>query len=147
MTGRVADRSYDDRVLQAFRTACDRNPEGTASPADVVKEMRTHGAMLARDTVIDIADIMRRLLGEPAESTMAVVRDERGVTHVAIRLPDEEDGHDEAPVIGALCEDTMDNLLSGMFTAWKAGEIEEGLPDCMSCLVRESAPGPIRGTS
>jgi hypothetical protein len=65
-----------------------------------------------------------------------VVRDDMGVTHVAIRLPDEEDGPGEPPVIGALCEDTIDNLLGGSYTAWTADEVGEGLSDCMSCLVR-----------
>ena len=76
-----------------------------------------------------------------------VVRDERGVMHVAIRLPEEEDGPGEEPVIGALCEVTIDNLLGGSFMAWSPDEIGEGLPDCMSCLVREGQPGPIRSVS
>lgn len=56
--------------------------------------------------------------------------------HVAIRLPGEEDGPGEEPVIGALCEDTIANLLGGSFAAWTIDEVGEGLPDCMSCLVK-----------
>lgn len=66
----------------------------------------------------------------------AVVRDERGVTHEAIRLLEEEDGPGEEPMIGALCEDTVANILRGSFTVWTTDEIGEGVPDCMSCLVR-----------
>jgi hypothetical protein len=70
---------------------------------------------------------------------IAVVRDARGVTHVAMRLPDDADGiRGDTPssvVIGALCEYTLDNLLGGTFTSWTTNEIEDGLPDCMSCLV------------
>jgi len=84
---------------------------------------------------------------------IATVRDERGVTHVAIRFPDDADGVlGDAPtdgvVIGALCEDTMDNLLgNGSFTTWTTDEIGERPSDCMSCLVRESRPGPLRSVS
>lgn len=46
-----------------------------------------------------------------------VVRDVRGVTHCAIHLPGEEYGPSEGPVIGALCEQTISNLLSESFTA------------------------------
>ena len=66
---------------------------------------------------------------------IATVRDVRGITHIAIRLPDEDSPH-EAPIIGALCEDTIGNFLGGLFTAWTSNEVGEGLPDCMSCLVR-----------
>lgn len=70
---------------------------------------------------------------------IATVRDERGVTHAAIRLPEEEDGPGEEPMIGALCEDTVANLLGGSFTVWTTDEIGEGLLDCMSCLVRSAS--------
>lgn len=70
----------------------------------------------------------------------ATVRDLRGVTHVAMRLPDDVAGiggdTPDGIVIGALCEDTLDNLLGGTFTSWTTDEIGEELPDCMSCLVR-----------
>lgn len=62
--GRVM--SYDQKVLEAFKAVCDRDPEGSASPADVVKEMQARGTLSSMDTVIDIADIMRRLLGKPS---------------------------------------------------------------------------------
>lgn len=62
-----------------------------------------------------------------------VVRDSRGVTHAAVLLPDEPGG---PPVIGSLCEQTVAVLLSGRFTTWAADELEDGLPNCMSCLVR-----------
>lgn len=65
----MADKSYDQKVLEAFNAVCDRDPEGAASPTDVVKEMQTRGTLSPMDTVIDIADIMRRLLGEPSKST------------------------------------------------------------------------------
>ncbi len=65
---------------------------------------------------------------------IATVRDERGVTHVAIRIPDGKPLH-ERPVIGALCEDTIKILLCGMFTTWTIDEVSEGVSDCMSCLV------------
>lgn len=39
-------------------------------------------------------------------------------------------------MVGALCEDTVYNLISGSFTVWTTDEISEGQPDCMSCLVR-----------
>lgn len=72
---------------------------------------------------------------------IAVVRDLRGVTHVAIRLPEEDDGPGEEPMIGALCEDRLDRMFRGMtYTVWTTDEIGEGLPDCMACLVRESQP-------
>ncbi len=64
----MANKSYDDKVLEAFKAACDRDPEGAASPDDVVKEMRARGTLSSMDTVIDIADIMRRLLGKPSAS-------------------------------------------------------------------------------
>ncbi len=79
---------------------------------------------------------------------IAVVRDARGVTHVAILLPDEEVDPGKGPVIGALCEHTISNIFSGSFTAWEADEIEEEQPDCMSCLVaHETHSGPIRSES
>lgn len=71
---------------------------------------------------------------------IATVRDLRGVTHVAIRRPEEEDGPGEEPMIGALCEDTLISILEGTFTIWTTDEIGEGLPDCMSCLVRDGQP-------
>ena len=40
----------------------------------------------------------------------AVVRDLRGVTHVAIRLPEEEREACEMPVISALCEATAERI-------------------------------------
>ena len=65
----MSDRSYDQKVLEAFEAVCDRDLEGAASPADVVKEMQARGTLSPADTVIDIADIMRRLLGEPSKPT------------------------------------------------------------------------------
>lgn len=62
----MASKSYDQKVLEAFEAVCDRDLEGAASPADVVKEMQARGTLSPMDTVIDIADIMRRLLGEPS---------------------------------------------------------------------------------
>lgn len=55
--------SYDDRVREAFEAVCARDPEGVSQPV-----RRRHGDAEARhavalDTVIDIADIMRRLFG------------------------------------------------------------------------------------
>lgn len=61
----MADKSYDDKVLEAFKAVCDRDSEGAASPSDVVKEMQARGTLSSMDTVIDVADIMRRLLGAP----------------------------------------------------------------------------------
>ena len=61
----MTDKSYDDKVLEAFRAVCDRDPEGAASPADVVKEMQARDTLSPLDTDIDIADIIMRLLGEP----------------------------------------------------------------------------------
>lgn len=61
----MTDRSYDQKVLDAFEAVCDRDLESAASPADVVKEMQKRGTLSPADTVIDIADIMKRLLGEP----------------------------------------------------------------------------------
>lgn len=61
----MANKSYDNKVLEAFKAACDRDPEGAASPADVVEEMQKRGTLSPMDTVIDIADIMKRLLGKP----------------------------------------------------------------------------------
>lgn len=63
----MADKSYDQKVLEAFEAVCDRDPENSASPADVIKEMQTRGTLSPTDTVIDIADIMKRLLGEPGK--------------------------------------------------------------------------------
>lgn len=63
----MTDRSYDQKVLEAFEAVCDRDLEGAASPADVVKEMQARGMLSPMDTVIDIADIMKRLLGEPGK--------------------------------------------------------------------------------
>lgn len=65
----MADRSYDEKVLEAFQAVCARDPDGAASPSDVVKEMQTRGTLSPLDTVIDIADIMRRLLGRPTKSS------------------------------------------------------------------------------
>ncbi len=62
----MSEKSYDDKVLEAFRAVCGRDPEGSASPVDVVKEMQKHGTLSPMDTVIDIADIMKRLLGAPS---------------------------------------------------------------------------------
>jgi hypothetical protein len=59
-------KTYDQKVLEAFEAVCDRDLEGAASPADVVKEMQARNTLSPMDTVIDIADIMRRLLGEPS---------------------------------------------------------------------------------
>lgn len=60
-------KNYDQKVMEAFGAVCDRDPEGAASPADVVKEMQARGTLSPLDTVIDIADIMKRLLGEPSK--------------------------------------------------------------------------------
>lgn len=71
---------------------------------------------------------------------IAVVRDERGVTHEAVRRAYRAGGirwdTPDGVMVGALCEDTLENLLSGSFITWTTDEIGEGLPDCMSCLVR-----------
>lgn len=56
-------KNYDDKVREAFEAVCDRDPEGAASPSDVVAEMQKLGTLSPLDTVIDIADIMRRLFG------------------------------------------------------------------------------------
>lgn len=61
-----AEMSYDDKVREAFEAVCARDPEGAANPSDVVAEMQKRGTLSPLDTVIDIADIMRRLLGPPA---------------------------------------------------------------------------------
>ncbi len=63
----MADKSYDQKVMEAFDAACARDSEGSASPADVVKEMQVRGTLSPLDTVIDIADIMKRLLGAPGK--------------------------------------------------------------------------------
>lgn len=87
---------------------------------------------------------------QQAEQAMtATVRDERGIAHVAIRLPVEEDAPGESKniEIGALCEDTVANLFAGSFTVWTVDEIEEGLPDCMTCLVRHDNLGPIQSVT
>ena len=60
-------KTYDDEVLEAFDAVCDRDLEGAASPSDVVKEMQTRGTLSPLDTVIDIADIMKRLLSKPGK--------------------------------------------------------------------------------
>lgn len=72
----------------------------------------------------------------------AVVRDDRNVTHQAIRIPYEEDEPDGPPVIGALCEATINGLLSGRYTAWTIDEVGEGQPDCMSCLTKGDQENP-----
>lgn len=59
----MANKSYDNKVLEAFKAVCDRDAEGAASPSDVVKEMQARDTLSPLDTVIDIADIMKRLLG------------------------------------------------------------------------------------
>jgi hypothetical protein len=56
-------KSYDDKVREAFEAVCDRDPESAASPSDVVAEMQRRETLSPLDTVIDIADIMRRLFG------------------------------------------------------------------------------------
>ncbi len=61
----MIDKSYDQKVLEAFEAVCDRDLEHSASPADVVKEMQARDTLSPMDTVIDIADIMKRLLGKP----------------------------------------------------------------------------------
>lgn len=63
----MTDKSYDNKVLEAFNAVCDRDLERSASPADVVKEMQARNTLSPLDTVIDIADIMKRLLGEPSK--------------------------------------------------------------------------------
>jgi len=63
----MADKSYDDKVLEAFHAVCARDAENSASPSDVVKEMQARDTLSPMDTVIDIADIMKRLLGEPSK--------------------------------------------------------------------------------
>lgn len=70
----------------------------------------------------------------------ATVRDLRDVTHVAICRPEWEDEPGEEPMIGALCEDTLDQFLEGTLTVWTTNEIGEDLADCMSCLVRNGQP-------
>lgn len=61
----MTDKSYDDKVREAFEAVCDRDLEGAASPSDVVDEMRKLGTLSPLDTVIDVADVMRRLFGVP----------------------------------------------------------------------------------
>ena len=64
------ERSYDDKVLEAFEAVCERHkaePEGErgASPMEVLEEMQRRKTLSAMDTVLDIADIMKRLLKGP----------------------------------------------------------------------------------
>jgi len=54
--------TYDDKVLEAFEAVCKRNKGKGASAAEVTEEMRARKTLSKLDTVIDIADIMKRLL-------------------------------------------------------------------------------------
>ena len=67
----------------------------------------------------------------------STVRDVRGVTHVAI-LWSVDQAFGESSVIGALCEDTYERIFdfNTVFTLWNVNEIEDDMPDCMTCLVK-----------
>jgi hypothetical protein len=52
--------TYDDKIIECFRAVCVRTGEG-ASPDEVTQEMHDRKWLSPLDTVIDIADIMKRL--------------------------------------------------------------------------------------
>lgn len=58
----AAMMTYDDKVLEAFKAASDRNKGKGASAHEVTQEMLRRGTLAELDTVIDIADILKRLL-------------------------------------------------------------------------------------
>lgn len=61
----VLPESYDDRVCAAFRIACANNAAdggtASASPGEVLIELKKHGWLGELDSVIDVADTMRDL--------------------------------------------------------------------------------------
>ena len=53
-------KTYDDKIVFCYQHLCSKQSDG-ASPGEVATEMKKRGWLSSMDTVIDIADIMKRL--------------------------------------------------------------------------------------